>query len=86
MENHPHFPVPPGLVDSVAIACHESMCETAKVTMTDGGSHAWAALDDQIRDAWRAVARQAIATTLNRMIHEGWLVVKPANIQEPPRC
>lgn len=82
MENHPYLPVPPGLVDDVACLCHETMIDAAEVKCADGGSTAWPALGDEVRDTWRAVARQAVAATLNRMIHEGWLVVKPANIQE----
>jgi hypothetical protein len=82
MEEHPYLPVPPGLVDDVARRCHETMCETAEVTVSDGRGTAWETLGPDVRDTWRAVARQAVAATLNRMIHEGWLVVRPANIQE----
>lgn len=82
MKEHPYLPVPPGLVDDVAKRCHETMCETTDVITTDGRGTAWDGIGEQVQDVWRAVARQAIGATLNRMIHEGWLVVRPSNIQE----
>lgn len=85
MENHSYMPVPPGLVDDVAKRCYETICESAEVSVSDGRGTAWDTVGDEVRETWRAVARQAVAATLNRMIHEGWLVVKPANMaqQEP---
>jgi len=87
MQETPYLPVPPGLIDDVAKRCHETMCEAADVKASDSRGTSWDSMAGEVHDAWRAVARQAIATTLNRMIHEGWVVVRPANVepQEPPR-
>lgn len=79
------MPVPPGLVDDVARTCHETLLAAAEAKRSDGGSTDWSALGEEVRDAWRAVARQAVARTLDRMIHEGWLVVKPASEPTHPK-
>ncbi len=84
MSDNPYLPVPPGLIEDVAKRCHETMCEAASVTTSDGRGSTWDSMEGPVHDAWRAVARQAIATTLNRMIHEGWVVVRPANVAPTP--
>ena len=80
MSDNPYLPVPPGLIEDVAKRCHETMCEAASVTTSDGRGSTWDSMEGPVHDAWRAVARQAIATTLNRMIHEGWAHARHASI------
>lgn len=71
-----HLPVPPGLVEHVARVSHNAM---RAITEASPDPHAWERVSEAGRDSWCAVARAGIAATLGRMIHEGWLVVRPGD-------
>lgn len=78
MDTPQHLPVPPGLVEEVARASCAAMHEAVAIGTP------WESLHERVREAWEASARASIAVTLNRMIHEGWLVVRPPSTF-PPR-
>lgn len=53
---------------------HDAMRAITEVHQTP---NAWDRISEAGKDSWCAVARAAVAATLDRMIHEGWLVVRP---------
>lgn len=80
-----HFSVvvPAGLTDQAAIEAFESFQESWHMGRPRPDAE-FNTIPEPTRRAWRAAAGAAVATTIKRLLADGWLVRPPAPTGEAP--